>query len=79
MASYSISEARPVLGDLVRRAAGHERITISEHRRPVAVVIGLHELRELEARAARGDLAAEDDAGGATPSRDAARAVADAA
>ena len=63
MTSYSISAARPILGDLVRRALGRERITISDHRRVVAVVIGVAELEDLEDRAALGDLYAARAAG----------------
>lgn len=82
MDSYSISLARPILGDLVRRAVvGRERITISDHRRPVAVVIGLHDLRELERRAALGDRYAAAAAAGEVPALDAedARTVPEAA
>ncbi|MFP8959589.1 type II toxin-antitoxin system prevent-host-death family antitoxin [Streptomyces nanhaiensis] len=47
-AAYSLAEARGKLGALARRAARHERITLTGHGVPVAVLVPLSELEDLE-------------------------------
>ncbi|MBN3929162.1 type II toxin-antitoxin system prevent-host-death family antitoxin [Streptomyces verrucosisporus] len=47
-ATYSLAEARGKLGALARRAARHERITLTDHGVPVAVLVSLSELEDLE-------------------------------
>jgi len=64
MAAYSISDARPVLGDLVRRAShGRERIALTDHGRVAAIVISASELEELEDRLAVAEYTARKAAG----------------
>ena len=64
MATFSISDARPVLGDLVRRAShGHERIALTDHGRVAAIMISASELEELEDRLAVAEYAARKAAG----------------
>jgi prevent-host-death family protein len=64
MAAYSISDARPVLGDLVRRAShGHERIALTDHGRVAAIMISASELEELEDRLAIAEFTARKVAG----------------
>lgn len=64
MATFSISDARPVLGDLVRRAShGHERIALTDHGRVAAIVISASELEELEDRLAVAEYTARKAAG----------------
>jgi prevent-host-death family protein len=47
--AYSVTEARTCLGTLVRRTARtRERITITDHGQPAAVLINPQELAELE-------------------------------
>lgn len=54
-----ISEARDHLGEIVSRAEhAHERTVLTRHGRPVAAVISLEDLRELEAAEDDADLAA---------------------
>jgi len=46
--TYPITEARTCLGDLARRAAQHEHITLTDRGRPAAVLISPAELEDLE-------------------------------
>ncbi|MFF7183581.1 type II toxin-antitoxin system prevent-host-death family antitoxin [Streptomyces sp. NPDC008121] len=46
--SYPIAEARACLGDLARRAAQHEHITLTDRGTPAAVLISPAELEDLE-------------------------------
>ena len=51
--AYPTARARAVLGSLVRRAAsGEERITITDHGRPAAILVGAQDLADLEDAAA---------------------------
>ena len=53
MTDLPMSEARKVLGSLVRRAADSgERTTITDHGRPAAVLVNPQELADLEERLA---------------------------
>ncbi|RBM21383.1 type II toxin-antitoxin system Phd/YefM family antitoxin [Streptomyces sp. PT12] len=46
---YGMTEARAKFGTLVRRAAhSHERITITDHGHPAAVLINAQDLADLE-------------------------------
>ncbi|MDT3396269.1 type II toxin-antitoxin system prevent-host-death family antitoxin [Streptomyces sp. B1866] len=47
-ATYPIAEARGKLGDLARRAAQHEHITLTDRGVPTAVLISPAELEDLE-------------------------------
>lgn len=47
-ARYPIAEARGELGDLVRRAAQYERITLTDRGVPVALLMSPTELADLE-------------------------------
>jgi prevent-host-death family protein len=47
-ATYRIAEARDKLEDLVRRAAQHEHITLTDEGAPVAVLMARAELDGLE-------------------------------
>ncbi|MEV3857034.1 type II toxin-antitoxin system prevent-host-death family antitoxin [Streptomyces sp. NPDC050095] len=47
-ATYPIAEARGKLGDLARRAAQHEHITLTDRGVPAAVLISPAELEDLE-------------------------------
>ncbi|WP_225097230.1 type II toxin-antitoxin system prevent-host-death family antitoxin [Streptomyces sp. CoH27] len=47
-ARYPIAEARGKLGELVRRAAQHEHITLTDRGVPAAVLISPAELEDLE-------------------------------
>ncbi len=47
-ATYPIAEARGKLGDLVRRAAQHEHITLTDRGVPTAVLVSPAELEDLE-------------------------------
>ncbi|GAA2368489.1 type II toxin-antitoxin system prevent-host-death family antitoxin [Streptomyces cuspidosporus] len=47
-ATYPIAEARGRLGDLARRAAQHEHITLTDRGVPTAVLISPAELEDLE-------------------------------
>jgi prevent-host-death family protein len=52
-AVYPMAKARTIFGSLVRRAAhDRERITITDHGHPAAVLISSQELAELEDAAA---------------------------
>ena len=54
-----ISEARDRLGEVVSRAEhGQERTVLTRHGKPVAVVISVDDLRELEAAEDEADLEA---------------------
>ena len=65
MLALSMTDARKQLGALVRRAAStRERVTITDHGQPVAVIVNAQELADLEdalalaryeARQARGE------------------------
>lgn len=46
--TFPVTEARACLGDLARRAAAHEHITLTERGRPTAVLISPEELEDLE-------------------------------
>ncbi|MET7549731.1 type II toxin-antitoxin system Phd/YefM family antitoxin [Streptomyces sp. NPDC005134] len=46
--TYPIAEARTCLGDLARRAAQHEHITLTDRGTPAAVLISPAELEDLE-------------------------------
>ncbi|MGW0844907.1 type II toxin-antitoxin system prevent-host-death family antitoxin [Streptomyces sp. NPDC002787] len=46
-ATYPIAEARGRLGELARRAAQHEHITLTDRGVPAAVLISPTELEEL--------------------------------
>ncbi|MBO3733861.1 type II toxin-antitoxin system Phd/YefM family antitoxin [Glycomyces niveus] len=48
MAVYSISEARPKLGDIVRRAAAHQQTVITDHDRPIALVVNFNDWEDME-------------------------------
>lgn len=48
MATYSLTEARPKLGDIVRRAAAHETTIITDHDTPVAIVMNFGDWEDLE-------------------------------
>jgi prevent-host-death family protein len=49
MVDLSMSQARRRLGSLVRRAVSdHERVTITDHGRPAAVLVNAEELADLE-------------------------------
>lgn len=51
--TVSMANARATLGSLVRRAAhGRERITITDHGHPAAVLVNPQELADLEDAAA---------------------------
>jgi prevent-host-death family protein len=59
MTELSISAARDHLGDVVSRAEhAQERTVLTRHGKPVAAVISIDDLRELEAAEDRADLAA---------------------
>jgi prevent-host-death family protein len=59
MSEMPISEARDHLGDIVSRAEhAHERTILTRHGKPVAAVISLDDLREVEAAEDEADLAA---------------------
>lgn len=46
--TFPVTEARACLGELARRAAAHEHITLTERGRPTAVLISPEELEDLE-------------------------------
>lgn len=47
--SVSIAEAKATLSEVVNRVAfGHETVIISRHGRPVAAVVGIADVEELE-------------------------------
>ena len=59
MSELPISEARDRLGEVVSRAEhGQERTVLTRHGKPVAVVISIDDLRELEAAEDEADLEA---------------------
>jgi prevent-host-death family protein len=56
---FPLTSARARLGELVNRARfGRERVVISEHGTPVAAIISVEELAELQAAADAADVAA---------------------
>ena len=71
-----ITEARARLGSLVRRAShARDRVTITDHGEPAAVLINPQELADLEEALALADFRAQQAAGTArTVPNDAARA-----
>ena len=49
MTELSLTEARKQFGALIRRAASaRERVTITDHGQPAAVIVGAQELADLE-------------------------------
>jgi prevent-host-death family protein len=57
--AYTLTNARSRFGELVNRARfGRERIVLTEHGRPVAAIISVEELAELQAAVDAADLAA---------------------
>jgi prevent-host-death family protein len=51
--AYPMAHAQAVLGSLVRRAgSGQERITITDHGHPAAILVGAQDLADLEDAAA---------------------------
>lgn len=48
MKTYTITEARPKLGDIVRRAAAHEQTVITDHDRPIAMVVNFNDWEDME-------------------------------
>jgi prevent-host-death family protein len=59
--SSGVTNARSRFGELVNRARfGRERIVLTEHGKPVAAIISVEELAELQAAVDAADLAAAD-------------------
>jgi prevent-host-death family protein len=57
--TYSLTNARTRLGELINRVRfGHERIAVTEHGTPVAVIISVEDLADLQATADAADIAA---------------------
>jgi prevent-host-death family protein len=57
--AYPLTSARSRLGELVNRARfGRERVILTEHGTPVAALISVDELTELQATADAADIAA---------------------
>ena len=57
--AYTLTSARSRLGELVNRARfGRERVILTEHGTPVAALISVDELAELQAAADAADIAA---------------------
>jgi prevent-host-death family protein len=55
---FPLTSARARLGELVKRARyGRERLVITEHGRPVAAIVSVDELAELQAAADAADAA----------------------
>lgn len=48
MTTYSLTEARPKLGDIVRRAAAHQQTIITDHDVPVAVIVNFGDWEDME-------------------------------
>jgi prevent-host-death family protein len=66
MADLSLTEARKRFGTLVRRAATtRERVTITDHGQPAAVIVNAQELAELEEALALAEYRAARAEGGA--------------
>jgi prevent-host-death family protein len=64
MVDLSTAEAEQQLGSLVRRAVtGHERVTITEHGEPAAVLLNAEDLADLEEAAALADYRSRQAAG----------------
>jgi prevent-host-death family protein len=58
-AAYTLTNARSRFGELVNRARfGRERIVLTEHGKPVAAIISVEELAELQAAVDAAELAA---------------------
>jgi prevent-host-death family protein len=57
--TYTLTNARSRLGELVNRARfGREQIVLTEHGKPVAAIISVEELAELQSAADAADVAA---------------------
>jgi prevent-host-death family protein len=57
--AYTMTTARSRLGELVNRARyGHERVILTEHGRPVAAIVAVDELAQMQAAVDAADLAA---------------------
>lgn len=57
--AYTLTNARSRFGELVNRARfGRERVILTEHGTPVAVIISVEELAELQAAVDAADIAA---------------------
>jgi prevent-host-death family protein len=57
--AYTLTNARSRLGELINRARfGRERVVLTEHGTPVAVIISVEELAELQAATDAADIAA---------------------
>ncbi|MHB1474604.1 MAG: type II toxin-antitoxin system Phd/YefM family antitoxin [Dermatophilaceae bacterium] len=57
--AYTLTNARSRLGELVNRARfGRERVILTEHGTPVAAIISVEELAELQAAVDAADIAA---------------------
>jgi prevent-host-death family protein len=57
--AYTLTNARSRFGELVNRARfGRERIVLTEHGKPVAAIISVEELAELQAAVDAADVAA---------------------
>jgi prevent-host-death family protein len=64
MVDLSMTEARKQFGSLVRRAAtARERVTITDHGQPAAVLVNAQELADLEEQLALARYRAEQAAG----------------
>lgn len=48
MTTYTITEARPKLGDIVRRAAAHQQTVITDHDQPIALVVNFRDWEDME-------------------------------
>ncbi|MCD0445882.1 type II toxin-antitoxin system Phd/YefM family antitoxin [Glycomyces sp. A-F 0318] len=48
MTTYTITEARPKLGDIVRRAAAHQQTVITDHDQPIALVVNFSDWEDME-------------------------------
>jgi prevent-host-death family protein len=56
--SYPLTQASPGLGELVSRARhDHERVFLTEHGQPVAAIVSIEDLAELERTQDAADLA----------------------
>jgi prevent-host-death family protein len=57
--AYTLTNARSRLGELVNRARfGRDRVILTEHGHPVAAIISVEDLAELQAAADEADVAA---------------------
>lgn len=48
MATYSLTAARPKIGDIVRRAAAHEHTVLTDHNVAVAVVVNFGDWQDMK-------------------------------